>query len=200
MLRKDGMNYMTRLIRIVSRNSFISIFLVSVFCFSCASSSTDDYWSEYEDINYSYSQSSSTDGGNNAIGTNCIKVAYEEMDGGTITVPVKINGMSLDMIFDTGASSTCITLAEANYLYEKGKLTDNDILDSQQFMTADGNLFEGLRVLLRKVQIGDEIMLHDVEAVVVQNQMAPLLLGQTVLKQFREVSVDRENGVVKFYK
>lgn len=200
MLRKDVMNYMTRLIRIVSRNSFISIFLVSVFCFSCASSSTDDYWSEYEDINYSYSQSSSTDGDNNAIGTNCIKVAYEEMDGGTISVPVKINGMSLDMIFDTGASSTCITLAETNYLYEKGKLTDNDILDSQQFMTADGNLFVGLRVMLREVQIGDEIMLHDVEAVVVQNQMAPLLLGQTILKQFREVSVDRENGVVKFYK
>lgn len=194
------MNYMTRLIRIVSRNSFISIFLVSVFCFSCASSSTDGYWSEYEDINYSYSQSSSSDKDNNAIGTDCIKVAYEEMDGGTITVPVEINGMSLDMIFDTGASTTCITLAEANYLYEKGKLTDNDILDTQQFMTADGNLFVGLRVLLREVQIGDEIMLHNVEAVVVQNQMAPLLLGQTVLKQFREVSVDRENGVVKFYK
>lgn len=192
------MNYMTRLIQIVRGNSFLSIFLVLIICYSCASSSTDDYWGEYEDINYSYSQSSSSD--NNDNGTTCIKVAYEEMDGGTITVPVKINGMSLDMIFDTGASSTCITLAEANYLYEKGKLTDNDILDSQQFMTADGNLFEGLRVLLRKVQIGDEIMLHDVEAVVVQNQMAPLLLGQTVLKQFREVSVDRENGVVKFYK
>ena len=200
MLRKDVMNYMTRLIQIVSRKSFFSIFLVSAFCFSCASSSTDGYWSEYEDINYSYSQPSSSDNDNNSIGTDCIKVAYEEMDGGTISVPVKINGMSLDMIFDTGASSTCITLAEANYLYEKGKLTDNDILDSQQFMTADGNLFVGLRVMLREVQIGDEIMLHDVEAVVVQNQMAPLLLGQTVLKQFREVSVDRENGVVKFYK
>ncbi|MBR3798538.1 MAG: retroviral-like aspartic protease family protein [Clostridia bacterium] len=183
---------------IVSNYSLLSLFIIVAFCYSCASSSTDDYWGEYEDINYSYSQSSSSDNIDN--GTTCIKVAYEEMDGGTITVPVKINGMSLDMIFDTGASSTCITLAEANYLYEKGKLNDNDILDTQQFMTADGNLFEGLRVLLRKVQIGDEIMLHDVEAVVVQNQMAPLLLGQTVLKQFREVSVDRENGVVKFYK
>lgn len=185
---------------IVNNYNLLSLFVIVAFCFSCASSSTDDYWSKYEDINYSYSQSSSTDGGNNAIGTNCIKVAYEEMDGGTLTVPVKINGMSLDMIFDTGASSTCITLAEANYLYEKGKLTDNDILDSQQFMTADGNLFVGLRILLREVHIGDEIILHNVEAVVVQNQMAPLLLGQTVLKQFREVSVDRENGVVKFYK
>lgn len=130
---------------------------------------------------------------------NSINVPYTEMYGNTITVPVKINGLSLDMIFDTGASSTCITLAEAQYLYDKGELTENDVLDLQQFQTADGKISVGLKVILRNVSIGDEINLHDIEALVVQNQEAPLLLGQSVMKQFREISVDRANGVIKFF-
>jgi aspartyl protease family protein len=130
---------------------------------------------------------------------NSIRIAYTEMYGNTITIPVKINGMGLDMIFDTGASSTCITLAEAQYLYDKGNLTDNDIIDVQQFQTADGNISVGLRIILREVSIGDKIKLSDIEALVVQNQQAPLLLGQSVMKNFREISVDRENRVIKFF-
>src|SRR5690606_19900316 len=113
---------------------------------------------------------------------NSIKIAYSEMYGNTITIPVKINGMSLDMSFDTGASSTCITIAEAQYLYEKGNLEQDDIIDTQQFQTADGNISTGLRIILRDVLIGDKISLYKIEALVVENQQAPLLLGQSVLK------------------
>lgn len=49
-----------------------------------------------------------------------IKIAYNDMSGNIITIPVKINGMGFDMIFNMSASSTCITLAEVRYLYEKG--------------------------------------------------------------------------------
>ena len=127
------------------------------------------------------------------------KIAYKEMYGNTITIPVKINGLWLDMIYDTGASSTCITLAEAKYLYEKGQLLTDDIIDVQQFQTADGNISAGLRINLRDISIGDNINLHNIEALVVENQRAPLLLGQSVMKKFREISVDRQNGVIKFF-
>ncbi|MDR0507872.1 MAG: retroviral-like aspartic protease family protein [Dysgonamonadaceae bacterium] len=129
-----------------------------------------------------------------------IKIAYSEQYGNTITIPVKINGMGLDMIFDTGASSTCITLAEANYMYEKGKLAEDDIIDIQQFQSADGSISVGLRINLQNIVIDNQIYIRDVEALVVENQQAPLLLGQSVMKLFREISVDRENGVVKFFK
>jgi len=151
---------------------------------------SDNY--EISDYSYSYDETPSAD-------NSSIKIAYSEMDGNTITIPVKINGMGLDMIFDTGASSTCITLAEANYLHEKGKLSENDIIDFQHFQTADGQISVGLRINLRKVEIGDKIILHNIEALVVENQRAPLLLGQSVMKKFREISVDRVNGVIKFF-
>ena len=104
------------------------------------------------------------------------------------------------MIFDTGASSTCITVAEAQYLCDKGLLSEDDILDIQAYQTADGNINVGLRVVLREIVIGEAICVSNVEALVVEDQQAPLLLGQSVLRNFREVSVDRENKVVKFYK
>ena len=128
-----------------------------------------------------------------------IAIPYTEMYGNTIMLPVKINGVRLDMIFDTGASSTCITVAEAQYLYDKGRLSENDILDIQTYQTADGNISVGLRVVLREIVIGETICMSNIEALVVENQQAPLLLGQSVLRNFREVSVDRKNKVVKFY-
>ena len=150
-----------------------------------------DYYSDYEE----YTEQETVIENDNSI-----KIAYTEEYGNTITIPVKINGMGLDMIFDTGASSTCITLAEAQYLYDKGNLTEDDIVDVQQFQTADGNISTGLRIILRNVSIGEKIRLYNIEALVVQNQQAPLLLGQSVMKKFREISVDRENKVVKFFK
>lgn len=128
-----------------------------------------------------------------------IPVPYKESYDNTIVIPVKINGVGLDMIFDTGASSTCITVAEAQYLYDKGRLFDEDILDIQAYQTADGNIRVGLRIVLREVAIGESIRLNNVEALVVEDQLAPLLLGQSVLKNFKEVSVDREKRIVKFY-
>ena len=133
------------------------------------------------------------------FGRNYVAVPYTEMYGNTIMLPVKINGVGLDMIFDTGASSTCITVAEAQYLYDKGLLSEDDILNVQAYQTADGNISVGLRVVLREIVIGETICMSNVEALVVEDQQAPLLLGQSVLRNFKEVSVDRENNVVKFY-
>ena len=179
----------------------IPLFYLSLTgCSGCSSKSGGD--TSYLNASSDYSDNDENTEGVDAItmgGDNSIKIPYKEMSGNTITIPVKINGMGLDMIFDTGASTTCITLAEAQYLYEKGTLTQNDIIDTQRYQTADGNISVGLRIILRNVSIGDKISLSNIEAVVVQNQQAPLLLGQSVMKKFREISVDRINGVIKFF-
>lgn len=129
----------------------------------------------------------------------CYLIPYKEMYGGLVTIPVTINGMHLDMIFDTGASITTITAAEANYLYQKGALSEDDIEGLIPLQTADGGISVGAQINLRQVVIGDQITLHDVEAVVVENQQAPLLLGQSVMQQFAETAIDHQSSTVKFY-
>ena len=180
---------------LILTNNLYVLLLTAIFLFlGCNNHQTVDFsWDTIEDEYVEETELSET------FGRNYVAVPYTEMYGNTIMLPVKINGVGLDMIFDTGATSTCITVAEAQYLYDKGRLSEEDILDVQAYQTADGNIRVGLRIVLREVAIGESILLNDVEALVVEDQLAPLLLGQSVLKNFKEVSVDRKNRVVKFY-
>ena len=131
-----------------------------------------------------------------------INVPYNQKGNDLITLPIKVNNVGFEMIFDTWASTTCITLAEAQYLFQKGSLTSDDLLEDGPalFQTADGSISVGLRVNLREVKIGDQITLYNVEALVVDNMDAPLLLGQSFFKKFKEISVDLKNKWIKFFK
>ena len=129
-----------------------------------------------------------------------VKVPYKDMGNNLVSLPVTINGMGVEMIFDTGASNTTISLQEAQYLAKHRKLDDDDILGIQNFSTADGSSSRGLVIKLKELVIGNKITIPNTYATVVMNQSAPLLLGGSVFTQFREVSVDREEKIVKFYK
>lgn len=122
---------------------------------------------------------------------------YMEKSGGVYLVPIKVNGLDLKFIFDTGASSICISAAEAAVMVRQGKITEDDILGQQQFQDATGGVSVGTVILLRTVNIGG-IELHNIEANVVDNIQAPLLLGQTALGKFGKVTIDYNNFTIEF--
>jgi aspartyl protease family protein len=118
-------------------------------------------------------------------------------DGGVYKVPVEINNTKMDFIFDTGASSVCISETEARFLIKQGTLSEKDIVGETSFSDANGDVSSGMRIKLKSVQIGNRT-LYDVEALIVPNDKAPLLLGQTVLAQFGKISIDYQRGVISF--
>ena len=118
-------------------------------------------------------------------------------EGGVCYVPITVNGLNLDFVFDTGASSISLSIAEATVMAKQGKITEDDIVGQAQFCDANGDISVGTIVLLRTVQIGD-ITLHNVEATVVDNIKAPLLLGQTALAKFWKVTIDFNNNKIEF--
>ena len=120
-----------------------------------------------------------------------------ELQNGVRYVWIEINGIKLRFIFDTGASSICISPAEATVLYRQGTLQKEDILNVEYFQDATGKISEGTKVNLREVKIGN-MVLENVEALVVDNVNAPLLLGQTVLERFGSIEIDNVNGEVIF--
>ena len=105
--------------------------------------------------------------------------------------------LDLKFIFDTGASSICISSAEATVMVRQGQITRDDILGQQQFQDATGRVSVGTVINLKTVEIGG-IVLHDVEATVVDNIQAPLLLGQTALAKFGKISIDYDNLTIEF--
>ncbi len=102
------------------------------------------------------------------------------------------------MILDTGCSGALISVAEANYLYQKGLLTEADFIGTASSYIADGSILEHAVINLKEVIIGDQILCKDVQASVSENPGAPLLLGNEVLDRAATFSIDNENKVIRF--
>ena len=121
------------------------------------------------------------------------EVQMKKMYSGVYEVPCSINGLSLKFIFDTGASDVSISSVEASFMLKNGYLTKDDIKGKEYYSTATGEIHEGTRIRLREIKIGDAV-LKNVEASVVLNQQAPLLLGQSVLERFGTITIDNINS------
>lgn len=119
-------------------------------------------------------------------------------DNGVKYVQVTVNGVGLEMIFDTGCSGALISMAEANYLYQKGKLTADDILGVTHSQIADGSIVENMVVNLREVVINGQVACPNVQATVSANINAPLLLGNAVLDRLATITIDNENETLNF--
>ena len=119
----------------------------------------------------------------------------QKLAGNTFTVPCKVNGLPLKFIFDTGASSVKISQSEAIFMLKNGYLSENDIAGVQHFQTASGDIIEGTRIIIRKIEIGG-MVLRNVEASVVHSDSAPLLLGQSVLSRLGKIQIDYNNSTL----
>ena len=118
-------------------------------------------------------------------------------ESGVYYIPCKINGTEMEFIFDTGASDITMSLTEARFLNKQGKLTEDDFSDTQLYQTADGSIHEGMVVILRKVEIGNR-ELRNVQASIINNEGAPLLLGQSALAAFGKISIDYKRNEITF--
>lgn len=121
------------------------------------------------------------------------EVQMKKMAGGTYEVPCSINGLPLKFIFDTGASDVTISSVEANFMLKNDYLSSKDFKGNRKYLTADGNISEGAVICIREVQVGD-VTLKNIEASVVKNQKAPLLLGQSVLERFGSITIDNSSA------
>lgn len=117
-------------------------------------------------------------------------------EGGVYKVKCTINDLPLHFIFDTGASSVSISMVEANFMMKNDFLKSSDVIGSQHFIDANGDISEGTIINLSHVNFGG-LELPNVRASVVRNQTAPLLLGQTVLNRLGKIEIDNENQQLK---
>lgn len=130
--------------------------------------------------------------------TDEIVVPFEE-NGGVKLIDVKVNGQfTVKMILDSGCSGTLISIAEAKYLYDKGCISDSDILGYAKSQIADGSIVENMVINLKELVIGNRISCTNVTATVSANAEAPLLLGNEVLNRAASYSVDNTNKVIIF--
>jgi clan AA aspartic protease (TIGR02281 family) len=124
-------------------------------------------------------------------------VVSMEKEGGVFKVPCSVNSIPMKFIFDTGASTVSISLTEASFLLKSGLLSESEILSKEKFVDATGSISVGTKILLRKIEIGG-LVIENVEASIVHNLNAPLLLGQSALSKLGEFSFDPNGGLLTF--
>lgn len=131
--------------------------------------------------------------------SNVIEVPFTE-EGGVKTIPVKLNGVGMNMIFDTGCSGMSISSFELGLMMKNSAISQYDLLGTQAAQIADGSVVMNQLVNIAEVEIGgaDGVLCYDVEASVVDNLAAPVLLGNGVLDEVASIEVDNDAKVIRF--
>ncbi len=171
---------------------YLLLFILCALLFSCKEKQPPPVYVDVDDISDEEIEQHQEE-----EDTDLVVVPFRTV-GGVKYVKVTVNGMGVDMILDTGCSGALISVAEANYLYQKGRLSIDDVLGVAQSQIADGSIVENMVVNLREVIIGDKIICPNVQATVSNNIAAPLLLGNGVLDRAASFTIDNENEVIIF--
>lgn len=116
-------------------------------------------------------------------------------ENGVFTVPCVVNGLRLRFIFDTGASDVSISMTEALFMLKNDYLDPRDVLGKEYYKDATGEISEGTKIILRKIEFSG-LVLYNVEASVVHQLAAPLLLGQSAMAKLGKFQFDPINGTV----
>lgn len=115
------------------------------------------------------------------------KIQMEEY-GGVYRIPCTVNGAKMKFIFDTGASNVCLSLSMAEYLYDNDFINKVDIIGTGSSSVADGRIIDHVIINLKDIEIAGQ-HLHNVLAIVIDGQNAPLLMGQSAIQKLGEISL-----------
>lgn len=123
------------------------------------------------------------------------KVITLSKQNGVYTVPCSINGIKRSLVFDTGASTVTISWQLAELLYQSGKLSDKDIKGTGKSQTASGHIIDNTAIILKDVEISG-LHLKNVDAVVIEGQNVPLLLGLSAIQKLGKVTLQGDKLLI----
>jgi clan AA aspartic protease (TIGR02281 family) len=122
-------------------------------------------------------------------------IPFTQDPSGIIYIDVSINGISEKFIFDTGASGITLNPSLYNKCKANGSISSTDIIQKVIVKLADGSQKSATMVNLKNVSIGS-YNLKNINAVVMPDQNAPLLVGQSVFQEFGKISIDYKKDLI----
>ena len=123
------------------------------------------------------------------------KVIQLTKQNGVYTIPCSINGVKRSLVFDTGASTVTISMKLANLLYSSGKLKNEDFKGYGRSQTASGHIVNNLTIVLKDVEIAG-LHLRNVDAVVIEGQNVPLLLGLSAIQKLGKITLSENKLII----
>ncbi len=123
------------------------------------------------------------------------KVILLSKQNGVYTIPCSINGIKRSLVFDTGASTVTISMQFAKLLYRSGRLSNSDIKGYGKSQTASGHIVDNMAIVLKDVDISG-VHLKNIDAVVIEGQNVPLLLGLSAIQKLGKVTLSGNKLII----
>lgn len=117
---------------------------------------------------------------------------------GMITAPCIVNGYTVNFVFDSRLRPQ-ISVSQALDLLSKGAITKDDFQGDPDEVLADGTIANRAIVVLAEFTIANETI-YDLEVMVNDNLAYPLVIGNSVLSEFGDYTIDNENKKIIFKK
>ena len=118
------------------------------------------------------------------------------IDENGIHLKVKINGLPIDFLLDTGCSDMQMSSAEFNFLIKENLVKANeDFISKSETTIANGDKVESDFYNIKTVEIKNNVV-NNVTCNVVSNPNAPSLLGQSVLSKLGKITIDYNNKLL----
>lgn len=120
-------------------------------------------------------------------------IPFRTVNGG-MHVYANLGGVPHNMLLDTGANMSCITIPIANALLARKQATIVPGIFTS--IIADGSVVPNQRIIIHTMSIGRHI-LHNVEMVVGEDG-APVLLGLSELNAIGSFTIDQARNQIRF--
>jgi len=128
-----------------------------------------------------------------------VRIPFTEK-GGVKVIPVKLNGLEVEMVYDSGCSGMQLSSLEIASLYKNGKFSEDDVRGAALSQIADGSIVKNVAIIIREVEIGgaNGFVLKNVEATMTENPEAPIMIGNSVFDRVASVEIDNIKKCIVF--
>ena len=132
------------------------------------------------------------------INTVTYEVPLCPIGNGTYQIRCSVNDLDMNFILDTGSTNVSLSSTESDFMIKNGYLSVTKLGDYTKYQNATGEMKFARKVTIDEIRIG-AISIKNVEAVIVPNQKAPLLLGQNVLNRLGTIEIDQKEELLKIH-
>lgn len=125
-------------------------------------------------------------------------VAYRAGDKGEVYVPCILNRYNLIFTLDTRDRNTLnVSLEQALKLLTDGAINRNDFEGDAERILGAGTIVDKAVFNIGELRIGDKIV-NNLKATVIHRQTDPLVIGEGVLGQFGEFTINKDQRQIIF--
>ena len=135
-------------------------------------------------------QSPSTSSGRSVV------TLQDTNEEGKYTIETSVNGVGVRTYYTEENWFVSMSTTTYLFLYENGYIHDEDVKGITNLKLPDGSNSKGAAFVIRKMKIGDHILVTDIPAFVVSKQNVPLIIGSSVFESLGDVAREGNRIVI----